>query len=63
MRTFLVGNPERKRPLGRHRRGWQDNIKMDLMVVWFLDVDWIHLAQDRNRWWTVANTVIHLRVP
>jgi hypothetical protein len=45
-----VGKPEGKRPLGRPRRGWVDNIRMDLGEVGWVDVDWIGLAQDRNRW-------------
>jgi hypothetical protein len=55
---LLVGKPEGKRPLGRPRRRWVDNIKMDLG-----DVDWIDLAQDRNRWRAVVNSVLNLRVP
>jgi hypothetical protein len=47
--NILVGRPEGKRPLGRPRRRWED-IKMDLREIGFGDVDWIHWAQDRNRW-------------
>jgi hypothetical protein len=46
----LVGRPEGRRPLGRPGRRWEDNIKMDLREIEFGDVDWIHLAQDRDRW-------------
>jgi hypothetical protein len=48
--NILVGKPERRRPLGRRRRRWEDNIKMDLREIGFGDVDWMHLAQDRDRW-------------
>jgi hypothetical protein len=52
-----------KRPLGRPRRSWVDNIRMDLGEVGWGDVDWIGLAQDRNRWRAVVNSVLNLRVP
>jgi hypothetical protein len=61
--NILVGRPEGRRPLGRTRRRWEDNIKMDLREIGFGDVDWIHWAQDRGRWWAVVNTVMNLRVP
>jgi hypothetical protein len=61
--NILVGRPEGRRPLGRPRCRWEDNIKMDLGEIGFLDVDWIHLAQDRDRWWALVNTVMNLRVP
>jgi hypothetical protein len=48
---LLVGKPEGRRPLGRPRRRWSDNIRMDLVEVGLGDVDWIGLAQDRDRWW------------
>jgi hypothetical protein len=48
--NILVGRPEGSRPLGRPRRRWEDNIKMDLREIGFGDVDWIHWAQDRDRW-------------
>jgi hypothetical protein len=51
------------RPLGRPRRRWEDNIKMDLREIGFGDVDWTHLAQDRDRWRALVNTVMNLRVP
>jgi hypothetical protein len=54
---------EGRRPLGRTRRRWEDNIKIDLRGIGFGDVDWIHLAQDRDRWRALVNTVINLRVP
>jgi hypothetical protein len=60
---ILVGRPEGRRPLGRLRRRWEDNTKMDLWEIWFGDVDWIHLAQNRDRWRAVVNTVMNLRVP
>jgi hypothetical protein len=60
---LLVGKPEGKRPLGTPRRRWVDNIRMDLRVVGWGDVDWIGLAQDRNRWRAVVNSVLNLRVP
>jgi hypothetical protein len=60
---LLVGKPERKRPLGRPRRKWLDNIRMDLVEVGWGDVDWIGLAQDRNRWRAFVNSVLNLRVP
>ena len=59
----LVGKPEGKRPLGRHRRRWVDNIRMDLQEVGCGYVDWIGLAQDRDRWRTLVSTVMNLRVP
>jgi len=59
----LVGNPEGKRPLGRHRRRWEDNIKMDLQEVGRGCGDWMELAQDRDRWRTLVSTVMNLRVP
>jgi hypothetical protein len=60
---LLVGKPEGKRPLGRLRRRWVDNIRMDLGEVGLGDVDWIDLAQDRNRWRALVNSVLNLRVP
>ena len=58
----LVGKPEGKRPLGRPRRRWEDNIKMDLWEVGG-GGDWVELAQDRDRWRALVNTVMNLRVP
>jgi hypothetical protein len=60
---LLVGKPEGKRLLGRPRRRWVDNIRMDLGDVGWNDVDWIGLAQDRNRWRALVNSVLNLRVP
>jgi hypothetical protein len=59
---LLVGKPEGKRPLGRPRRRWVDNIWMDLGEVGWGDVDWIDLAQDRNRWRALVNSILNLRV-
>ncbi|KAJ4446283.1 hypothetical protein ANN_12978 [Periplaneta americana] len=59
----LVGIPERKRPLGRPRRRWEDNIKMDLSEVGYDDRDWINLAQDRDRWRAYVRMEMNLRVP
>jgi hypothetical protein len=61
--NILVGRPEGRRPLGRPRRRWEDNIKMDFREIGFGDVDWIHWAQDRDRWRALVNTVMNLRVP
>jgi len=59
----LVGKPEGKRPLGRPRRRWVDNIRLDLQEVGCVYMDWIGLAQDRDRWRTLVNAVMNLRVP
>jgi hypothetical protein len=61
--NILVGKPEGRRPLGRPRHRWEDNIKMDLREIGFGNVDWIHLAQDRDRWRALVNTVMNLQVP
>jgi hypothetical protein len=60
---LLVGKPEEKRPLGRPRCRWVDNIRMDIGEVRWGDVDWIGLAQDRNRWRALVNSVLNIRVP
>jgi hypothetical protein len=60
---LLVGKPEGKRLLGRPRCGWVDNIRMDLGEVEWGGVDWIDLAQDRNRLRALVNLVLNLRVP
>jgi hypothetical protein len=60
---ILVGRPEGRRPLGRPRRRWEDNIKIDLREIGFGDVGWIRLAQDRDRWRALVNTIMNLRVP
>jgi len=59
----LLGKPEGKKSLRRPRRRWEDNIKMDLQEVGCEGMDWIELAQDRDRWWTLVNVVMKLRVP
>ena len=58
-----MGKPERKRPLGRPRRGWENIIKMDLQEVGCGGIDWIELAQDRDRWRALVNEVMNIRVP
>jgi hypothetical protein len=60
---LLVGKPEGKRPLGRPRRRWIDNIKKDLLEIGWCGVDWIGLAQDRYRRRALVNSVMNLRVP
>jgi hypothetical protein len=60
---LLVGKPERKKPLGRPRRRWMNNIKMDLLEIALSVVDWIGLARDRYRWRALVNSVMKLRVP
>jgi hypothetical protein len=60
---ILVGNPEGKRPLGRHGRRWEENIKMDLRKIVLEVVYWIHLAQDRDKWWVLVNTAMNFQVP
>ena len=63
MYRVLVGKPEGKRPLGRPRRRWVDNIRMDLQEVGRGYMDWIGRAQDRDRWRTLVSAVMNLRVP
>jgi hypothetical protein len=58
-----VGKPEGRRPLGRPRRRWLDNVRMDLVEVGWGDVDWIGLAHNRDRWRALVNLVLNLRVP
>jgi hypothetical protein len=60
---ILVGNPEGKRPLGRPRRRWVDNIKIDLREIGWDGGDWVDLAQDRDQWRARVNAVMNLRVP
>jgi hypothetical protein len=60
---LLLGKPDGKRPLGRPRRRWMDNIKIDLLEIGLSVVDWIGLAQDRYRWRALVNSVMNLRVP
>jgi hypothetical protein len=60
---ILVGKPEGKRPLGRPRRRWVDNIKIYLREIGWDGMNWIDLAQDRDQWRALVNTVMYLRVP
>jgi hypothetical protein len=60
---LLVGKPEGKRPLGRPRRRWMDNIKMELLEIGCGGVDWTGLTQDRDKWRALVNAVMNLRVP
>jgi hypothetical protein len=61
-RSILVGKPEEKKPLGRPRRRWEDNIKMDLREIGWDGMDWIDVAQDRDRWRALVYTVMNFRV-
>ena len=63
VRRVLVGKPEGKRPLGRHRRRWEDNIKMDLQDVGCEGMDLIDVAHERDRWRALVNAVMNFRVP
>jgi hypothetical protein len=60
---ILVGKSEEKRPVGTPRRRWEDNIRMDLREIGWKGVDLIDMAQDRDQWWAVVNTVMNLWVP
>jgi hypothetical protein len=60
---LLVGRPECKRPLGRTRRRWEDNIKMDLREIWIDELSWIRLAKDRVQWRAFVNKVMNFRGP
>ena len=60
---MMVGKPEGKRPLGRPRRRWEDNIKVDLQEEEYGGMDWIELAQGRDRWQTLVKAVMNFRVP
>jgi hypothetical protein len=60
---IFVGKPEGKRPVGRPRRRWVDNIKMDLREIGWNEVDWMDMAQDRDQRRATVNTVLNLRVP
>jgi hypothetical protein len=59
----LVGRPDGKRPLGRPRHRWEDNIKLDLREIGINVVNWIQLAEDRVMWWAFVNMVMNLQVP
>ena len=63
MYRVLMGRPEGKRPLGRPRRRWEDNIKVDLQEVGCGSMDWIELARDRDRLRTLVTAIVNLRVP
>ena len=63
MHRFLFGKPEGKRPLGRPRRRWEDNIKMEFQEVGGSCGDWMELAQDKDRWRALVSTMRNLRVP
>ena len=63
MYRVLVGKPERRRPLEGPRRRWVDNIKMDLQEMGCVYMDWIGLAQDRDRWRTLVSAIMNIRVP
>jgi hypothetical protein len=58
-----VGKPRRKRPSGRPRRRWEDDIRIDVREIRWEFVDWMHLAEARDQWWTVVNTVVNLQLP
>jgi hypothetical protein len=60
---ILVGKSEGRRPLGRARHGWEDNIKMDLGKISWKVMDWMHLTQDRDQWRDLVTMVMNLRVP
>jgi hypothetical protein len=60
---ILVGKSEGKRPLGKPRRRWMDNIKLDLRDIGWDRMDWIDVAQDRDQWSSLVNTVMNLRFP
>jgi hypothetical protein len=60
---ILMGKPEGKRPPGRPRRRWEDNIRMDLRKVIWVGMDWIDLVQDKDQWRALVNRIMNLRVP
>jgi len=60
--NIVTGKLEGKRPVGRPRRRWEYNIRMDLWETGWKVVDWMHLTQNRKQWWALVNTVMHLRV-
>jgi hypothetical protein len=61
--NISVGKPEGRRPLGRPRRRWEYNTRMDFKEIWWKAVDWIHLAQDRDQWLALVNMVMSFWVP
>jgi len=61
--TVFIGKPEGKRPRGRHRHRWEDNVRMDLRIMGSEVVDRMHLTDDRDQWWAVVNRVMTFRVP
>jgi hypothetical protein len=61
--SILVGKPEVKRPFGRHRRRWEDNVRIDVREIRWEVVDWVHLAEDRDQCRALVNTVMNFRVP
>jgi hypothetical protein len=61
--NIFVGKREGKRPLGRHRHEWEDNVGMDLSEIGWEGVDCMHPAQDRDQWWALVNMVVNLQVP
>jgi hypothetical protein len=61
--NILVGKPQGKRPLGRPRRRWEYNIKMDLREIGWDGVDWMHRVQDTDKLWVLVHMVINLRIP
>ena len=61
--VVLVGKPDGKRPIGRPRHRWEDNIKMDLQEMGCVGIDWIDVAQYRDRWRALVNAVMNIRVP
>jgi hypothetical protein len=60
---ILIRKPKGKRPLGRPRHKWKDNIRMDLTKIGWEGMDWIHLDQDRDQWQALVNTVMNIQVP
>jgi len=62
-RNILVRKPEGKRPLGKRRRRWEDNIRMDLREIGRQGVEWMHVVQDRHQWRALLNTAMNFRIP